>query len=150
MAADFELIPLYGQQPIVQNRTKSAMNFWAGTTLAEAIPATKPTEEWVRLRIMADRVTRSLNNYLDMAMNYFTQQDVIQSSMRDLMDGFPTEAERTTFTNSIMVPTTPTVMAAIAASDVTDSTVADWYEANGFGEPEEPVTESVRTPRVPT
>jgi hypothetical protein len=150
MAADFELIPLYGQQPIVRNRTSSALNFWAGQTLAESIPATKPTEQWVRLRIMADRVTRSANNYLDMAMSYYTQQDSIQSAMRDLMDGFPTEAERTNFTNNIMVPITPTVMLAVAANDVTQQQVEDWWEANGFGEPEEPVVESERTPRVPT
>jgi len=151
MAADFELIPLYGQQPIVRNRTSSALNFWAGQTLAESIPATKPTEQWVRLRIMADRVTRSANNYLDMAMSYYTQQDVIQSAMRDLMDGFPTEAERTNFTNNIMVPTTPTVMLAIAASDVTADQIQSWYDANGFAEPpEEPVVESERTPRLPT
>jgi len=150
MAADFELIPLYGQQPIVQNRTKSSLNFWAGQTLAEAIPATKPEEDWVRLRIMADRVTRSASNYLDIAINYYTQQDVIQTAMRDLMDGFPTEAERTNFTNTIMVPTTPTVMAAVAASDVTADQVQSWYDANGFGEPETPEAESARTPRLPT
>src|SRR6185503_5670542 len=110
-----------------------------------------PTEQWVRLRIMADRVTRSANNYLDMAMSYYTQQDVIQSAMRDLMDGFPTEAERTNFTNNIMVPTTPTVMLAIAASDVTADQIQSWYDANGFAEPpEEPVVESERTPRLPT
>jgi hypothetical protein len=150
MAADFELIPLYGQQPIVRNRTSSALNFWAGQTLAESIPATKPTEQWVRLRIMADRVTRSANNYLDMAMSYYTQQDSIQSAMRDLMDGFPTEAERTNFTNNIMVPITPTVMLAVASNDVTAQQIQDWYDANGFEESEEPEAESVRTPRVPT
>lgn len=132
MAADFELIPLYGQQPVVRNRTSSALNFWAGQTLALAIPGTKPDEDWVRARIMADRVTRSLNNYLDIVMNYYTQQDAIQASMRDLMDGFPTQTERDTYTNSIMVPTTPVVMAQVAESDVTDQQVQAWYDANGF------------------
>jgi hypothetical protein len=42
MAADFELIPLYGRQPIVRNRA----------------------------RILADRVTRSPANYLDASINY--------------------------------------------------------------------------------
>ena len=135
MAADFELIPLYGQQPVVQNRTKSAINFWAGQTLAIEIPGTKPTEEWVRARILAGRVTENPQNYLDRAMNYYTQQDAIQSTMRDLMDGFPTQAERDTFTNSIMVPTTPVVMAQVAANDVLDQAVTDWYNANGFAEP---------------
>ena len=135
MAADFELIPLYGQQPIVQNRTKSAINFWAGQILALEIPGTKPTEEWVRARILAERVTRYPQNYLESSINYYTQQDAIQSSMRDLMDGFPTQAERDTYTNSIMVPTTPKVMKAVAESDVTDQQVQDWYNANGFPEP---------------
>jgi len=135
MAAGFELIPLYGQQPVVQNRTKSAINFWAGQTLALAIPGTKPTEEWVRARILAERVTRSPQNYLDTSINYYTQQDAIQSSMRDLMDAFPTQAERDTYTNSIMVPVTPVVMAQVAEGDVTDQAVTDWYNANGFAEP---------------
>lgn len=141
MAADFELIPLYGQQPVVQNRTKSALNFWAGTTLAEEIPAEKPVEDWVRKRILAERVTRSPGNYFDIAINYFTQQDIIQTSMRDLMDGFPTEAERTNFTNNIMVPTTATVMRLIAETDVTDAQIQAWYDANGF-EDEEPPPEA--------
>jgi len=135
MAADFELIPLYGQQPVVQNRTKSAMNFWAGQTLATAIPGTKPNEEWVRARILAERVTRYPQNYLDTSINYYTQQDAIQSSMRDLMDAFPTQVERDTYTNSIMVPVTPVVMAQVAEGDVTDQQVTDWYNANGFPEP---------------
>jgi len=135
MAADFELIPLYGQQPVVQNRTKSAMNFWAGQTLALQIPATKPTEDWVRARILAGRVTGNPLNYLDRAINYYTQQNAIQSSMRDLMDAFPTQAERDTYTNSIMVPTTPVVMAQVAAADVLDKDVQDWYNANGFADP---------------
>ena len=134
MAADFELIPLYGQQPIVRNRTASALNFWAGGTLAIEIPETKPDEEWVRARILADRVTRNPNNYLDIALSYYTQQDAIQASMRDLMDGFPTQTERDMFTNSIMVPVTPTVMAAVAESDVTSQHVQDWYNANNFAD----------------
>lgn len=134
MAADFELIPLYGQQPIVRNRTASALNFWAGQTLALPIPGTKPDEEWVRSRILADRVTRYPSNYLDPSISYYTQQDAIQSNMRDLMDGFPTQAERDIFTNSIMVPTTPVVMKAVAASDVTDQQVQDWYKQNGYSD----------------
>ena len=133
MAADFELIPLYGQQPVVRNRTSAAMNFWAGSVLLAEIPEEKPDEDWVRDRILADRVTRNPNNYLDPAMSYYTQQDVIQSTMRDLMDGFPTQAERDTFTNSIMVPTTPKVMKAIAAYDVLQSAIDQWYLDNGFG-----------------
>jgi hypothetical protein len=135
MAADFELIPLYGQQPIVRNRTSAAMNFWAGQTLAQEIPETKPDEKWVRARILADRVTRNPNNYLDPSLSYYTQQDAIQASMRDLMDGFPTQTERDMFTNSIMVPTTPVVMEHVAAFDVLDQAVQDWYNANGFVEP---------------
>jgi hypothetical protein len=135
MAADFELLPLYGQQPVVRNRTLAALTFWGGQWINEVPPTEKPAADWVKKRILADRVTRNPSGYLDMSMNYYSQQDAIQVRMRDLMDGFPTEAERTEFTNTLMVPATQVVMGQIAEVDVTDSSVDQWYTDNGFNEP---------------
>ena len=136
MAADFELLPLYGQQTVVRNRTSAALNFWAGQNLKEAIPATKPAEDWVKKRILAGRVTQAPSSYLDASLNIYTQQDGIQNTMRDLMDGFPTSTESTTFTN-LMTSVTPAVMAAYAQFDVNDTQVEQWYIDNGFGPPPE-------------
>ena len=140
MALDAELAPLYSQQLVVRNRTATAINFWAGYWATIPIPSSgefwdseenRPTEAWVKQRILSDRLTRFPQNYLDPSMNYYSQDANIADHMRDLMDGFPTPEERNSYAQ-IMEAATAGVMKRIADSDVDQAAVDNWYKLNGF------------------
>ena len=142
MALDAELAPLYSQQLVVRNRTATAINYWAGYWASRPIPPPedeefwdeekeRPTEKWVKQRILSDRVTRYPQNYLDPSMNYYSQDANIQTNMRDLMDGFPTPEERNSYA-TIMEAATSSVMTRMAESDVDSNAVNQWYINNGF------------------
>ena len=141
MPLDANLAPVYGEQPIVRNRTKTAINYWAGYVSSLPIPATKPDPSWVKERILAGMMTTMPENYLTMAFNFYTQDAGIQTAMRDLMDGFPTEAESTNYA-TVMESSTGAVMSKMAPVLVSNQQVQDWYNANGFAEPPVELTRS--------
>ena len=141
MALDTQLAPLYGNQVLVRNRTSAALNYWAGYQATLPIPTEKPDSSWVKQRITAERVTNTPVNYLDRVMGYYTQDPTIQTNMRDLMDGFPTDAEETTY-KGFMESSTSAVMTRFSEFEVSNDQVQAWYDQNGFAEePEEPPAE---------
>lgn len=132
MALTTELVVEYGNQQIVKDRTKSALLYWSGYVSGITIPTEKPEESWVRQRILADRIARTPDNYIQPVMGYYIQDANIQTNMRDLMDGFPTDTEETTYAG-FMELATSAQMSRFAETEVTDQQVQDWYNENGFG-----------------
>ena len=132
MALTTELVADYASQKVVQERTKSALLYWAGYVATLPVPTEEPEESWVRQRILSDRITRNPDSYVQSTNGFYMQDANIQTNMRDLMDGYPTEQEETSYA-AFMESATSAQMGRFAETEVSDASVDQWYADNGFG-----------------
>jgi len=129
--ADDRLLAQYPKQDTVRDRNFSALIGWSVTIISETIPTTKPDEEWVRERLVAERIPVQTANYVDRTMSYFMQDDVTQTNIRQFLNPWNDEATEVSLSaqNELIIDR---FMPRFAKTDVSDEQVQAWYDANGF------------------
>jgi hypothetical protein len=131
--ADYALLAQYPKQQIVRDRNSGGLIAWSAYVTTEAIPATKPDEDWVRERIVAEQIVLNPNVYVDQTMSYFMQDPATDTSLSALMNPFNTEATEATLSDEVQ-SVIGTFMPRFAAQTVTDSQVQAWWDAHGFAD----------------
>jgi hypothetical protein len=129
--ADDLLLANYPRQAVVRDRNSSGLLNWAAGVTAEPIPPDKPDEDWVRRRLVGERIPGQPDNYTTRTMPYYQQHRAIQENIRLYLNQWNDEATEASLSQQIQ-DVTNEIMPAFAAVDVSDADVAAWYAANGF------------------
>jgi hypothetical protein len=129
--ADDLLLAAYPKQQVVRDRNYSALIIWAAGVTAQPVPAAKPPEDWVRQRLVAERVPTATDSYVSRTMSYFMQDVTTQTNIREFLDSWNNEATEVALSaqNAAMIAA---FMPRFAATDTTQAQVDQWYLDNGF------------------
>lgn len=132
----------YRRQPVVASRNSSALLRWATGITAADIPATKPSEDWVRDYIVAGRMPEQIDGYTQRTLSYFLQDPGVTTNIYPWLNTFnpPDTEDQLSNQNASIIAA---FMPRFALSDVSEQQVQDWYNTHGFGPP--PVTTSAAT-----
>jgi hypothetical protein len=132
--ADDLLLAQYPKQQVVRDRNSSGLLDWAAGVVAEPIPPDKPDEDWVRKRLVAERIPIQPDNYVQRTLAFFQQHEIVQVNIRQFLSQWNDEATEVSLSaqNAAIISD---FIARFAAVDVSDADVAAWYEANGFVDP---------------
>jgi hypothetical protein len=129
--ADDLLLAQYPKQQVVHDRNSSGLLNWAAGVTAEPIPPDKPDEDWVRRRLVGERIPAQPENYVTRTMPYYQQHIAIQGNIRLYLSQWNDEATETSLSQQIQ-DVTNEILPAFAKTDVADADVQAWYAANGF------------------
>jgi hypothetical protein len=132
--ADDLLVAQYPKQQVTRDRQGSGLLAWAADVAAQAIPSEKPPEDWVRLRLVAERVPTASDSYTTRTMAYFQQHAAIVSDIRLHLSQWNDEATEGALSQQIR-DVADEVMPAFSRTDTTQAQVDQWYLDNGFTEP---------------
>lgn len=125
------LLAQYRKQMVVADRNSSALLRWASYTSGLDIPSSKPSEDFVRTRLVSERVPEQIDSYVQRTLSYFLQDPNTVSNINAFLNAFNTEAveeQLANFNDAIING----FISRFAASDVSEQQVQDWYTANGF------------------
>lgn len=125
------LIGQYPKQQVVRDRNGAALLRWAAYISAQAIPTNKPDEEWVRNRIMADRMPEQIDSYVQRTLSYFLQDPGTIENINAFLNSFNTAdiEDQLSNANDAIING---FSARFGMSDVSDDQVQQWYADNGF------------------
>jgi hypothetical protein len=130
--ADYNLLAQYPKQAIVRDRNYSGLLAYAGYVLALAIPTTKPPQDWVEQRIVAERIPSQTQVYVDRTIAYFLKDPTTQTNIRQYLNAWNDEATEAALSNQIS-SVVSAFMPAFCALEATQADVDTWYANNGFG-----------------
>jgi len=130
MAQNNILLNQYRTAPAVQQRNSIGLNAWAGATAIIPIPGTKPEADWVRARIVAERIPQMIDTYTQRTLGYFLQDPATVTNIWEFL-AFNDEATEVSLSSQVesMIAA---FMPRFSAIDVTQQQVTDWYTNNGF------------------
>jgi hypothetical protein len=133
-ASDYTLLAQYPKQQVVKDRNYIGLNNWSIYTATLPIPPEKPTEEWVKARVVAERIPQQPESYVQRTLSYFLQDPATQTNVRQYLNSFNDEPTETALAAQIE-GVIGTFMPRFADIDVTGTQVDQWYADNGFAEP---------------
>jgi hypothetical protein len=131
--ADYALLAQYPKQQIVRDRNSGGLIAWSAYVTTEAVPSTKPDEDWVRIRVVAEQIPLNPNVYVDQTISYFMQDPATEANLRLYMSTWNDEAGEATLSAEIQ-NVIGTFMPKFAATAISDAQVQAWYDANGFAD----------------
>jgi hypothetical protein len=131
--ADDLLLAQYPKQQTVRDRNYSALVIWADGITTEPLPPEKPDEEYVRQRLVAERIPTATDSYVTRTMSFMMQSDVTQTNIRQFLSAWNDEATEVSLSaqNAGIIAD---FMPRFAMTDVTQPQVDQWY-LDHYGEP---------------
>lgn len=125
---------LYAQFPrqlVCRDRQYSGLLRWAAYRTALPIPSTKPDEDFVTQRIVAERIPANPDMYVTQTMAYVISTPDIQINVRQHLSAFnddTVEASMDAQVDSALAATMP----AYCRTQVSQQQIDEWYKDNGF------------------
>lgn len=129
--ADYNLEAQYPKQQVVRDRNLGGLVAWAAYTGTQPIPPTKPPEEWVQQRLVAERIPLNSALYVERTVNFFLMDPATKASLRELMSPWNDETQEIALSTEIQ-NVIGTFMPHFAALDIPDAAVQQWYVEHGF------------------
>jgi hypothetical protein len=120
----------YTRSQPARDRAYGGLMDWSATQQAQSIPPT-PTDDWIRLYLLAQRVPQSPDSYTQRTMPYLSQVPAIQADITKHVAPFLEDADYQTVETEIANGLT-TVMPQLALVDVTQTDIDTWRANNGF------------------
>ncbi|HSR78760.1 MAG TPA: hypothetical protein VLN57_19450 [Xanthobacteraceae bacterium] len=136
--ADDRLLAAYPRQPVVRDRNFSGLVHWAGYTASLPIPEERPTEDWVRLRIVAERLPTQAQNYVERTLSFFLQDPTTVTNIRQFLNPWNDEGTEVALSAQIE-GIIGSFMPRFARFDVSDAQIDAWYVSHGFDAPGAPI-----------
>jgi hypothetical protein len=131
MAQNNILIEQYRTSGAVQKRNAAALNAWAGSMAAQPIPTEKPAADWVRARIVAERIPSMIDSYVARTLGYCMQDPTTVTNIWQYLN-YNNEATEVSLSGQLD-GIIAAFMPRFSAIDVTQSQVDQWYIDHGFG-----------------
>jgi hypothetical protein len=129
--SDFLLMAQYARQPIVKDRNSSGLIAWSASETAAAVPP-GPSDEWVRQRIVAERIPQQTTNYVDRTMSYFLQDPATVANLRTYLSAWNEPAVENDLSQEINAVIAG-FMPRFAHQDVSDAQVQAWRDGTAAG-----------------
>jgi hypothetical protein len=133
MSDRYALMKQYAVSQAVAGRNYGGLTNWSAMQLAEAIPPS-PTDDWIRLRLMAQRIPQTPDAYVLRIPPYMLQVTDIVDHLCDQMSPYLEDLEATAVQQSID-NAMQIVMPQLAAVEITQSMVDQWRIDNGYPAP---------------
>jgi hypothetical protein len=145
--ANDRLLAEYPRQPIVRDRNFAGLVAWAGYTATLPIPEERPDADWVRLRLIAERIPTQTGNYVERTLSFFLQDPTTVTNIRQFLNPWNDEPTEVALSAQI-AGVIGTFMPRFARFDVSDAQVDQWYVSHGFDAPgtDEPEPEPASDP----
>lgn len=134
----YELYAQIPKQQICLDRQYSALLRWAAYIGALPIPTEKPSVDWVEQRIVASQIPIQTNTYVNNTIGYTVESQDVQTNIHDFLNSFPSPAVAAAMDANVD-SALAVGMPMFCATYVTDQSVQQWYQDNGFGEEVAPV-----------
>ncbi len=134
MALDI-LLAQYPKQPVVRDRNFAGLVAWAASRTAAAVPADPPLE-WVRERLVAERIPLQPANYVERTIAFFMQDPATVTNIREYLSPWNDEAAETSLSAQIG-GVIAAFMPRFAMQDSTAAQLALWYRDHGLDPPAE-------------
>ena len=129
----YTLYAKFPQTQVCRDRQYSGLLRFSAYFGALPIPEAKPAEDWVRQRILAERIPPQTTFFVEQTMSYVVATPDIQTNIRQHLNGYnddTTEASMDVQVDAAISSTMP----AYAKTQVSEQAVKDWYTNNGFPE----------------
>lgn len=126
------LISQYAKQQVVRDRNSNSLLTWSAYVANEQIPIEKPSEDWVRVRLVAERMPQQTASYVERTLSYFQMDPNCVTNIRQFLSEWNDEATETALSqqNEGIIGG---FISKFASLDVSDEQVQAWYAAHGFG-----------------
>lgn len=129
--ADYNLLAQYPKQVVVRDRNYSGLLAWAGYIMAQAVPGTKPPQDWVEQRILAERIPVQATLYVDRTIGHFLMDPTTQGNIRSYLSTWNDEAIEAALSDQIS-SVVSAFMPRFAAAEIPQTEVDQWYTDHGF------------------
>jgi hypothetical protein len=120
----------YTKNPTVQKRNYGGLMQWTSTILGASIP-TSPTDDWIRERLLAQRVGQSPDMYVTRVTPMMLSIQGIIDSVCDQMAPYLLQAESSSVQSAIDAAL-QTVMPMFAVTDISQAQIDQWKTDNGI------------------
>lgn len=127
----------YARSPVVRDRNYGGVSAWAAGQLQQAIPP-NPDDNWIRMRIMAERIPNQPDSYVARIAPYMLQTSDVVDHICDHLAPF-LEDERADAVQTQISAAVQAVMPLVAAFEVQAPQIEQWrkdhnYPVNGSKE----------------
>jgi hypothetical protein len=133
MAQNDVFLSQYFTSPTVKQRNSVGLINWAGYNSTIAIPA-DPTDDWIRMRVVAESIPISLENYINQTLGYFIQDPSTKTNINSLLSGYNTEGQEVALSSQVE-GVIGAFMPRFADTYVSPAQVTAWREHNGYALP---------------
>jgi hypothetical protein len=132
-ASQDECVAQFPRQACCNDRIYSRLISWAGYTTALPMPPTDtaPDVEWVRQRVLAEKLPAQAYQYVTTVSPYLLPVPQISQKIRTHLNAWNDEATETDLAADIDSGLA-VIMPKIAAATVSDAEVANWCDRNGY------------------
>lgn len=134
--ADYLLLAQYPKQAHVRDRNLAGLIAWSASVKAQPIPSAEPAEDWVRLRLVAERIPLAPASYVEKTIAFFLADPATATNIREYLSPWNSNDTETSLSAQIGAVISG-FMPGFAALDVATGEIEDWYRANGFADEED-------------
>jgi hypothetical protein len=120
----------YSRSQPVRDRNYGGLTAWSATQMTQPIPPS-PTDDWIRLYLLAQRVPQSPDSYTQRIAPYMVQVSAIQSHICLHTAPFLEDPDYQTVEQDIEAGLA-VVMPQIAAIDISQSQIDQWRTDNSY------------------
>jgi len=128
---DYRLLADYSRAQIVKDRNYVGLLLWASARVALPIPATRPSDEWIRLRMIAERIPLTPDLYAIRTLAYFIQDPATQGEVQAFLKTDNDEATEGVL-NELIAEILDAFMARFALNEIAQPQVNQWAIDQGF------------------
>lgn len=130
MAQNDVYLAQYFTSPTVKDRNKVGLVNWAGYIAGIPIPGS-PSDDWIRLRIIAEQIPIGPDNSAMQTLGYFVQDPATKTNINSLLSPSNTEAQEVALSAQVEGVING-FMPRFAKAYVTQAQVETWRQQNGY------------------
>jgi hypothetical protein len=127
----YDLLAAFPTQDITKKRQYGGLLRWAKPKALETLPTEKPAEQWVRERMVAERIPQQINNYVDWTMSYTAMDTQIATNMRNHLNAYNTTGMETQLDAEVDAALN-LYLPLFCTGHISESMVTQWYIDHGF------------------
>jgi len=128
---DSRLLAEYSRLQIVRDRNYVGLLLWAAARAALPIPEARPTDEWIRLRLVAERIPLTPELYATRTLAFFVQDPATQAEVRAFLKPDNDDATEGAL-NDLVIETIDAFMPRFARTEIAPPQVAQWAYDHNF------------------
>lgn len=133
----YDLFAQFPKQQVCRDRQYSGLLKWAAYigALPLPVPPEAPTEQWVKERITAGKVSMQIDSYVSMTLAYTVMDPAIQTNIRQHLSAFNDDAVEASMDANVEAALSAG-MPTFARAHIPQHEVDQWLRDNGYVEVE--------------